>query len=162
MKDTIKKLRKHVTTLEEMQGRVQANLEEGIVCPCCGQYCKLYRRALNAQMARFLIWLVREFEARPRWIDWHEAPSILRGGDYAKLQYWGMIENCPNDNPGQRTSGLWRPTELGVEFAHMRRRAASHAYVFNNSVVRFEDQYITIEDALGEHFNYRELMRGNS
>lgn len=150
--------RTHPATLKAAQQYVQKNLAGGVRCPCCAQYCKMYRRPLNSQMARFLIWLVREYESRPRWIDWRRAPDILRGGDYAKLQYWGLIESRQTDDPSKRTSGLWRPTKDGIEFAHRRRSVPASVYVYNNQVHEREPRYISIEDALGEHFNYQELM----
>jgi hypothetical protein len=140
---------------------VEAHLIErdpGIFCPCCGQYCKLYKRKFNSQMAVWMVWLVREFERRPRWIDWHDAPHTLRGGDYAKAAHWELIRHRENTDTANRTSGYWKPTKKGIDFAYNKLAIPSHVLIFNNEVRGFTKKRITIVQALGNHFNYQELM----
>lgn len=147
-------------SLETAIAHVFSNRNEGVECPCCGQFAKIYRRALNSQMACWLIWLVREAERAPEgpgWVDVKRSP--VRGGDYAKLVHWGLIEQCPNDNDAKRTSGLWRPTDHGVAFALGRVQVPSHVYIYANKVEGFANKFIGIEDALGARFDYAELMR---
>ncbi len=152
------------STLVGAQKLVQAVLVpgvEGIDCPCCRQRVQLYRRKLNSKMAHWLIMLTRAFLSNGRkWVSVKDYPlKDTRGGDYAKLLHWGLIESRPNKNKKKRTSGYWRPTRKGVAFAKARIQVPSHLYVFNNTVYATADETITIQDALGTEFDYRELVR---
>lgn len=134
----------------------------GARCPCCGQVCKVYKRHINSPMARFLIWLVRSYEQRPRWIHLKQFPMIQNrrgGGDYGKLVHWGLVEQKPNtDDPDKRTSGEWRPTPKGIEFAHMRITVPDAVFLYDNVLQGFSDKKVDIQHALGTEFSYQELM----
>lgn len=148
-------------TLLDARRYVQNKREEGVFCPCCGQYAKTYRRKLNSEMALWLIWLVKQFKLKPDdWVDVKTAP--LRGGDYGKLIHWGLAAQCLNTDKTKRTSGLWKPTEKGIHFSQRRVRVPSHVYLYNNEVLGFRDTLIDIEEALGERFDYAELMGQHS
>jgi hypothetical protein len=138
------------------------NDKSGTACPCCGQWCKLYRRTLNASMARFLIWLVRSYQDNPRWVTIKEFPlmSNRRGGnDYSKLAHWKLIEQKANtDDPTKRTSGEWRPTPKGIEFAHQRISVPNAVFLYDGICQGFSDKSTDIVAALGKEFNYQELM----
>ncbi len=138
------------------------NDPRGAPCPCCGQVCKVYKRHINSPMARFLLWLVRSYDAQPRWIHLKQFPMIQNrrgGGDYGKLVHWGLIEQKPNDDePDKRTSGEWRPTPKGVEFAHRRIKIPDAVFLYDNIRQGFSDINIDIEYALGQNFSYQELM----
>jgi hypothetical protein len=137
-------------------------------CPLCTQRVKLYRRKLNSQMARFLVQLVRLQLDGPAH-RWYHARDILgdashkASSDGSYLTFWGFIEAKPKD-PGTdgRTSGYWRATAAGLEFALGRRRAPSHALIFNGEGYGLTMQKtITIRAALGSRFSYDELMGGS-
>lgn len=158
---------KHNTaqTVQDARDKTMAKAENdkaGTCCPCCGQRCKVYKRHLNANMARFLIWIVRSYEQNPRWITLKEFPlmSNRRGGnDYAKLAHWKLIEQKPNtDDPDKRTSGEWRPTPKGIEFAHLRVSVPDAVFLYDNVVQGFSDHKTDITTALGKEFSYSELM----
>jgi hypothetical protein len=145
-------------TLEEARNGLQEALSQGdgALCPCCGQHAKVYKRKLNTEMAVWLIWLAKQFTIQPDWVDVKE--TRLRGGDYGKLVHWGLAVQCTNENPKKRTSGLWKPTELGLQFARGAISVPSHVYLYNNEVKGFSDTSTTIREALGNRFNYSELM----
>jgi hypothetical protein len=145
-----------MSTLQQAIDYVQQGLDKGVTCPCCNQYCKLYKRALNSGMALWLIELVKKHEHAQDWVDVRTID--LRGGDYAKLVHWGLTENKSNDDLTKRTSGFWRPTQDGIDFAYKRLQVLSHVMLYNNIVVEFDGDYITIDEALGEKFDYSELM----
>ena len=46
-------------TLTRARADLQSRLADGVTCPCCDQYAKIYRRPLNANMAIFLCSLVK-------------------------------------------------------------------------------------------------------
>lgn len=157
-----------ITTLIEAKAEVLAGRDDGVACPCCGQYCKVYQRTLNSAMARFLIWLVLEYEHRwtddhggHLWISVNDGPLIQNrkgGGDFAKLRYWGLIEQMANDDDTKRTSGYWRPTSIGIAFAHDRITVPKQVKLYLNDPIGFSEERVSIRDALGTKFDYQELM----
>ena len=144
-------------SLRSVQIKLESSIEDGSTCPCCGQYVRVYKRKLNSIMAKWLIWLVR----RDRSSDelWHDIRrAAVRGGDYAKLLHWGLVAHKQNTDPSKRTSGLWRPTSIGVQFALNQCRAPSHVHIYNNRPVAFSTRSVSIVEALGARFDYQELM----
>lgn len=172
-------------TIADGKDWLRVHAKKGARCPCCTQYVKIYKRPLGAPMARWLIWLVRTWEqldktrygSTPRfgfdrkfeegnsrgvWIDIRNSP--VRGGDYAKLVHWGLVENkadvVKKDNGAKdtRDSGLWRPTYKGIDFVHRRIEVPSHVLLYDNRKIGEEDKLIDISEALGKKHSYRELM----
>lgn len=151
-------------TLEEAKRVVADGREAGVSCPCCEQDCKVYPRKLNSAMAEWLVWLVGEYEHAVEndealWIDIRRFP--VRGGDYAKLIHWQLVEQRPKDpsDTVRRTSGHWRPTPRGIDFAYARTRVPSHALLFNNTFEGFVETTTDIREAFGKRFSFVELMR---
>jgi len=163
-------------TLQEARDKVRDGLEDCVECPCCKQLCKLYARNMNSARARALIWLVNKHElallrrsphsiahGQTCWTHIRtEAPKwlIALGGEFAKLRYWGFITERPNDDKRKRTSGYWKPTQAGRDFAHGRAMAIKTFYVFDGEVQRASTELISVRAALGEQFDYQELMNG--
>lgn len=143
-------------SIAEAKQFLRENIEEGCKCPCCGQEVKLYKRVLNAQMAWFLIALHRAPRLDGNWVDIKALD--VRGGDYAKTRYWGLVE--VKDDPTKRSSGLWRLTQKGLKFVHDQVRVPRHVLVYNGECRGFSDQDIGIRQALGAGFDYSELMSG--
>lgn len=153
---------------EFVQGQVASEDEDGtlvagpgLLCPCCGQLCKMYGRKMYAEMGAWLIWLVQAYKQDPRWYSVNEGPAFQHrkgGGDYGKLVHWKLVERAPNDMAVKRTSGLWRPTGEGMRFAMGDSKVPSHVYLFNNKVYKFSDEQVDIKTVLGEHFDYFQLM----
>jgi hypothetical protein len=144
-------------TLADAQDEVQIGRDDGIECPCCGQWCKVYIRKLSSSMARWLIELVRRHDLPGDWID--VRTFNLRGGDYAKVAYWDLAESRGNDDPTKRTSGLWRPTMAGIKFVWNEASVPSHVYVYDGRVLGYSSEPVWIRQALGSRFNYEELMK---
>jgi hypothetical protein len=143
--------------LQHLRQQVRDGAVEGVRCPCCDRLVRAYRRPLGADMARFLILLCRAYLAGPpgEWVDVRAIPA--RGGDYAKLAHWGLIEQAPNDDPARRSSGLWRPTPAGMAFAEGRTREPSHVFLLDNRRIGAEDATVDVYEALGRRFDFAEL-----
>ncbi len=141
-------------TLSEARDHLHDNLEDGVHCPCCGQFAKRYKRNINSQMAQWLIWLVKNSKD-DTWVDVKE--SDLRGGDYAKLKHWNLVERRINEDPEKRTSGLWRPTPKGVSFAKGNISLPQYVFLYNNEVLGHTGTLIGIRAALGTKFDYDKL-----
>lgn len=150
-------------SLGDVRELLRRHREEGVVCPCCDQLAKSYWRKLYSRMARWLVWLMQEYEKRPRWLHVDEPGSLaLRGpgGDHAKLLYWYLVESLPHHGVSseKRDSGLWRPTASGMRFAKGEIRVPSHVHLYDGKLLGYSQETITIQDALGEHYDYAELM----
>jgi len=127
-------------------------------------------------MARWLIWLVRTWDHKfgktrllrtldnKAWIDIRLSP--VRGGDYAKLLHWALVEHKldvlekkkKNGAKDTRDSGLWRPTFAGIDFVAGRQQVPSHVYLYDNIKIGEEKMLISIQEALGKKHSYEELM----
>lgn len=151
-------------SLEHASKMLERERKEGTTCPCCNQHVREYRRKLNSTMARGLIWLVSEYMRTQDWVhvnstgpDW----LIKAGGTLQTLHHWGLIIRKVNTDPKKRTSGYWMPTVDGINFARNKITVPGAVFLYNNEVQGFEDTKISILDALGEHFDYHELIKGN-
>ena len=153
-----------VDTLKEGRERFfqEAENPKGCFCPCCGRFGKVYKRKLSRPMARGLIWLFRVFLADgdqfvsigdkgPRYV-------VRSNGSVSSHEWWGLAEEQLNPDEKQRTSGHWKITPKGLQFVRGEIMVPSHCIIFNKSIQGFTEDLISIADALGKPFNYRELM----
>lgn len=142
------------------QQRLNHERERGTRCSCCGQHVKVYPRPVNSSMARWLIDLCRKTTVLADGsFTWTNVKvTKARGGDYAKLLYWGLIEKqTPADG---RNSGLFRPTAAGIEFAQRRTRVVQYIFLYNKQLLGWGGEFVDIVTALGKKFDYDALMRG--
>ena len=97
------------------------------------------------------------------WTERHRyAPgvhNIFRHG----AAHWGLAENKPNeDDPSKKHTGFWRITRRGRRFVQGRIRIPSHVYLYDNERWGMTTETkVNIEDALGEPFDYQELMEAS-
>ena len=132
-------------------------------CECCGGNIRVYRRKLNSGMARVLCWLVAN--RMGEWTHIAKIPAeIDRGHEIGRLSYWGLVERQKNTDTSKRSSGVWRVTNEGISFVLHGTEMPSHAFcsVPGHIILGFEDDLITIHDALKDRFDYNELMQGGS
>lgn len=147
-----------VVTLSDAQDIVHRFFvsDEKIQCPCCSQTVKRYKYKLHATLAAGLVDLVLKFGERN---DWIHASEIAHGNNIGKAAHWGMIESKPNDDPKKKSSGLWRPTDHGAEFVlNTSHRVPSHVFLFNATIYGWSETTTNINEALGNRFDYQELM----
>jgi len=155
-------------TLEEAKQWLRDRFDDGASCPCCHQYVKLYKRKLNSSMALAAVYIFKYFQANPD-TDWLHVPSYLsriissatvRGGDWSKLRYWGLIEDQKGvRSDGSERVGNYRITPAGKAFVAGTLRVPKHVFLYNGTVVKREDSETTsIDEALGDRFSYVELM----
>ena len=138
------------------------DLDGGCVCPTCGQFAKRYRRKLHATMALSLINLYKiQNKSGARWVQFNEiAPFRGKyvGGDINKLPHWRLVAQKINEDSDKRKSGFWGITLNGKWFVEERLSVPSHIVLYNNRLQHREGKPIYITDALGDKFNYKELM----
>jgi hypothetical protein len=129
--------------LDQAKAEFESKLEEGTTCPCCRRFTKVYKRPLHAGMARFLWWLVRKSgEVRDR---------SERGGDYAKLLFWGLIE-------ASETRNFFRPTVEGQRFVRGEITVPKYAHVYDGVLLRKEGPGVFFKDCVGKSFDLHELL----
>jgi len=138
-------------TLAEAREELVQGLDEGIVCPCCKQFVKRYKRALNSGMAADLIRLYIMGSG------YNNFRKFAKTGDYAKLKYWGLIKPMPN-RTNLKSSGFWRITEKGKLFVKSEIMVEKEVFLYDGIEVGYSDEVIRIQDALKNKFNYKELM----
>ena len=146
--------------LAELRDTWRAVIEgDGGHCPCCDRWGKVYRRNLNAAMARGLIWLTKQPDRGDGWVHVpSNAPAwMLRAQQLPTLHLWGLVEDFPKQTR-LASSGLWRVTPLGIDFANNRTRVNKYVYVYNNTLLDKDGADISIIDALGDKYNYHEIM----
>lgn len=136
-------------------------------CPTCNQCVKLYKRPITGTSAETLIGLYHLSMLRGESDGFFHLrefakPYYTSVGDFAKLRYWGLIEELANDNPDKRTSGFWRITEKGNSFVLGSTQVKKYAWIFNSDIYGFSGPSQTISDRLGNKFSYEKLMRGES
>ena len=142
-----------ILLLQEARDRLMARLdEEDNFCPCCDQRARRYPRTLHSSMAAGLIRATRLFSFKPFKIDRDLGRQF--SSDFAKLRFWGLIEECED--------GHWGLTILGLNFVNVYATVPSTANIYNNTLVSLSGKQITIRDALGTEFNYESLMSGEA
>lgn len=139
---------------------LRAQLLDGADCPCCGQRAQMYRRKINAGMAKSLIHIYRT-AGPPHASNWVHVKLIgAASREEGKLAYWGLLEEQRASGMHGGRAGYWRLTSKGYEFIKGLLTIPKYALVYNGRVFGFEGGMVNIKDALGTRFNYDDLMNG--
>lgn len=152
---------KRLRSLKQAREFLQNALDDGVVCPCCDKFAKRYRRKLNSGVAAWLLVLVRLHRDTG---DWVHTRDVIRDGIFrlssahgsgqaqSLLPHWGLVKG------GSKGTGLWIPTDKGLEFALNKITVQRRVVTYNNICEGFDGDQISIHDALGDKFDYDELM----
>lgn len=152
-------------TIVEAKEHLRESWKEGTDCPCCGQHVQLYDYKLFATSAFALMKLYSLSEERPD-IYFHiseyaeASKGSPRAPHFAELRFWGLISKQENSDPTKKSSGYWCITQKGREFVEGKILLPSRILVYNNKFQGFSDKAssIPIQEALGNKFDYAELM----
>jgi len=148
-------------TLEQAKQELRQSLKDGAICPCCNRLVKMYKRKPSSTAAMGLIALYRlTTTGKGAWFHISAIQGKSGGGDFAKLRYFGLIEEAENTDGLKRTSGYWRITPKGRQFVKGWAKVPCYVQVYNGRVYGESEETITIFQALGNRFNYDELMGG--
>ena len=131
--------------------------KDGIGCPCCLTLAKVYQRRIHGTMARTLITMYRHGGA-----DGYVHTASLPGDTHeaSQLSWWHLIEEEKIRRPDGGRAGWWRITHIGVNWVLARSYIPKYARIYDSEVLDLTGEPVTIQDALGKRFNYRELMEG--
>lgn len=149
-------------TVRKAREYILRHRDEGVRCPVCNRPVKVYHRPLNSGMARVLIaqWLT----AGQDWANTTNLPRVKKlgtsGREGAKLVHWGLMEHDGRRREDGGKPNHWRISELGRRFVLGYASVPSHVWIITpNTLLKQDDsQYVHIKDALGEHFDYDELL----
>lgn len=144
-------------TIKQAKDYLRANWAKGVVCPCCTQFVKLYKRKLNSGMA---ITLIRIYRYSMGWVpvkDFLRLNKWHNGHDWTLLRFWGLMEEKQHE-PGENSSGQWKITAKGINFVLNQTTVPKRLLMYNQSGYGFEGGETSITEALGNKFNYQELM----
>ena len=135
-------------------------MDVGTYCPACSQRVKKDRRAVHAEAVIFLIELVKKYLVQPRFYHIKDILHVKgkNSTDAAYFHHWGLIEK--GSAPGNKTakkSGMYRPTQLGIDFVKGLVTVPAYAMIFNNTVFEWADEQIDVKTALGTKFDYAKL-----
>lgn len=158
-------------SLTEIMSFLRAHWDDGLNCPACGQFVKLYRRSTTSSMVLALMLLYHhymqvdnDFVHVPSFVASHKhfpnrLLGALHGGDYAKLRHLGLIEGKEEKREDDSDrNGYWRITDLGCRFIRGEAKVPKKFYIFDDRLYGVSDELIDVEKCLKKKFNYRELM----
>lgn len=137
----------------------------GVVCPCCDGRAKVYTRDMNRTQARSFIAIARE-QRRVGEGVWIHAPTLLRrlllngNNDAGLLAYWGLLAaRIGQKADGNPRVGFYRMTEKGWAFLRGEITVQSAIVMYQGEHLGFAGRDIRLADALGQSFDYAEVMR---
>jgi hypothetical protein len=147
-------------TLGEVRDWLRGKVEKGVHCPACEQFAKVYRRRIYAGMVRALVLMYREGDFGRRL--YVHVPSIdpARGGDVAKLEFWGLIEEERVVRVDGGRAGYWRVTVRGEDWLARKTVVARYARIYDGRLLSLTGVATTVDDALGSGFRLDDLMDG--
>ena len=88
--------------------------------------------------------------------------------DFAKARYWGLCEEVTRDelteeelktSGRKRKKGFWRSTDRGRRFVYSMLKVPKYAAVLNGSFEKLHGDDWSIQDALGQPFDYYEITK---
>jgi hypothetical protein len=94
-----------------------------------------------------------------------DVKMALVNREWAKLMFWGLVEEAPEDVAdkmfdGAKSTGFWRVTEAGRAFVRRLAAVPKYIHLYNGIFLGFSGGRINIDQALSDKFNYTELMQG--
>lgn len=159
-------------TIRQARDYIDSRIDDGVKCPCCNRNNKRYVRPLDSGIVRGLVALVR---ASPNGEIVHvkDIPPLLVGQeswtahDFAKARFWGLCEEVKGDElpmellskkeAKKRRKGFWRSTEQGRAFVFSMQKVPKYIILVNNEFQGMTGEPWSIQDALGEHFDFYKL-----
>jgi len=153
-------------TITEAKDFLNENYKDGCICPCCNQTVKLYKRKLNSGMAKALIIMLKLHKNNPNKNGFKMNMEIAKmkipssNIEYSKLKYWGLVQELKDEDatPGAKTSGVWKLTQKGKDFTLGKITVPTHVNIYNKIKYGYSEEHTNIIKALGNHFDYNELM----
>lgn len=144
-------------TLEDAQDLLRGLADDGACCPMCTQNVKVYRRPLNAVVAKALVALYAECgrsSGRMALVARRRLPEVASQGGFLTLgHHWGLMA------ADLEHTGHWRITDLGERWLHGSATVPKYVRIFNGRRLgQPSGDPVSIHDALGESFDLPTLL----
>lgn len=105
-----------MTTVQQSQADFLARIKEGIDCPVCDRYVKIYPYTVGMMLTKLLEAIYLRFGMQ--WVPRFRFPTIVTDKapkgkcvtNYSMLKHFGLLERNPEK------SAEWRVTQLGESF----------------------------------------------
>lgn len=114
-------------------------------CPTCGASTNEYKHGLSKPLVQGLTALASSGGGPINL----KALGLTRTqwDNFQKLRYFGLVEQVAVS--GKRQAGVWKITQLGLDFLAGKVVVPKFAWTFRGDVVRTEGPYITITEVKG-------------
>lgn len=153
-------------SVKEAKQFLRENYVKGVDCPCCGQLVKLYKRKITSASCKALINLYKLCKQNG---GYHHLKEFMVGvadtgsNDFNKLKFYNFIHKRELTEKEKvegkkKSSGFYTITREGSEFVEGIKTVQKYCLVYDDRFLGFTGENINIEIALGNNFNYRELM----
>lgn len=147
-------------TIEEAKKYVRDHIEQGVLCPCCGQYCKLYKRKITSAMAWGLAMIYKRCKSTgvkvlhiENFFKSQDCPSSIRG-DITKLRHWDFLVRRKDLG-----AGIYELTDFGEQFVRNEIHVPRSVSIYNNKVYRWDKKHTTMRMSLKDKFDIDELLK---
>ena len=135
-----------------------ANVDDGLHCPLCKQFAKIYKRKLNKTMVKALRLLYKagattQFVHAPTVLAAHAAPAREVG----KLAYFNLTKEETERREDGGKSGWWMVTKSGIEFLRGRLTVQKYAVVYDGVVTGYKGGEVNIT-GIAPDFRFDDLM----
>lgn len=154
------------TLNEETKREILERMHKGLRCPACNQFVKRYKTKLNSGMAICLIHLFKmNAEERFEGGFVHINQILKERGinptnlSIHKLRAWDLVQPKTLNKDEEKNQGFWKITEKGKLFVLGKAKVPRHFYSYNREILGYSDEETDIKTALGDKFDYEELMR---
>ena len=149
-------------TLAQIKGIWHKTIDaEGGHCVVCERWGKTYKHEITRARVRALLWLCSAPSDADGWLDVpNTAPRwLVRTNSMSTLKFWGLIERKPVDKKSKtKHSGMWRPTQLGQDFARGLASVPKEVYTYNDSLRGISSAMVKVTDCFDSVFDYQETM----
>jgi hypothetical protein len=142
----------------EARQYLEEHKDDGIRCPLCRQYAKIYKRKLNKTMVKCLRLLYNASRdghfVHVMTIMAHEARASR---EIDKVALFGLVESNHERKEDGNKAGYWRIKISGVEFLRGRLSVPKYARVYNGELLGYKGEPVNIGKVAPE-FRLDELM----
>lgn len=144
-------LQRDASTVAECRAEVDVLARAGhtVICPCCEQDVAVYKRPLYGSMVKAMLRMCVSAEEEGAWVRMKDT----RGGDYAKLRFWGLVESKG------KNSGIWRITPYGMRFLRSEISVPRHVFIYKGELIPLPvKKFVTMNEAIHKVFSLAEAM----
>jgi hypothetical protein len=136
---------------------------EKVECPCCRREEQAIKSRLYWRAVKALTWFVR-YNQGNRWTHVkNEMPSELYdpiGGLFAKLRFWGFIEQRPTTATDVCSKGYWRALKPAWDFLLRQVSVPAAVFTLNKRAIGFSRETVDCVEAMGENFDINDVLYG--